>query len=141
TLAEDVVGESAAAIASNLQPGEVAMLENVRFEAGEERNDEDLARRLAGLADCYVNDAFGAAHRAHASAAGVAQFLPSAAGLLLQREIAALSRVLESPEAPVGVIMGGAKISDKIGIIRQFLQRADQILVGGGIANTLLKAR
>jgi phosphoglycerate kinase len=139
-LAGDVVGDSARAIASSLQPGQVAMLENLRFEPGEEQNDPELARRLASLADCYVNDAFGAAHRAHASTEGVAHLLPRAAGLLMTRELQALGRVLESPEPPLVVIFGGAKISDKIGIIRQFMGRADAVLVGGGIANTLALA-
>lgn len=140
-LAEDVVGPSARAIAASLQPGQVAMLENVRFEPGEEQNDPELARALADLADVYVNDAFGAAHRAHASTAGVAAYLPSAAGLLMQRELDALGSVLSEPLRPFVVIFGGAKISDKIGVIRHFLDRADAVLVGGGIANTLLRAQ
>lgn len=139
--ASDVVGPSARAVAESLQPGDVAMLENVRFEAGEERNDPVLARALAGLADVYVNDAFGAAHRAHASTAGVAAFLPAAAGLLMERELDALGTVMANPDAPFVVIFGGAKISDKIGVIQRFLERADAVLVGGGIANTLLKAQ
>jgi phosphoglycerate kinase len=139
-LADDVVGASAQAVAAALQPGQVAMLENVRFEAGEEKNDPALARQLADLADIYVNDAFGAAHRAHASTEGVAKLLPSAAGLLMARELDALGRVLAAPEHPVVVLLGGAKISDKIGVITQFMESADAILVGGGIANTMLKA-
>ena len=139
-LADDVVGPSAQAIAAALKPGDVAMLENVRFEAGEERNAPELASALARLADVYVNDAFGAAHRAHASTAAVAGLLPSAAGLLMQRELDALGAVLEQPRRPLVVIFGGAKISDKIGVIRNFLERADTILVGGGLANTFLKA-
>lgn len=141
TLANDVVGPSAVSISQSLRPGDVALLENLRFEPGEEKNDTDFAQRLAGLADCYVNDAFGAAHRAHASTAAIAQFLPSAAGLLMEREITALGSVLHEPRAPLVVIMGGAKISDKIGMIRVFMDKADRILVGGGIANTLVKAR
>lgn len=112
------------------------MIENVRFEPGEEENSQDLARKLANLADCYVNDAFGTAHRAHASTEAIARLLPSAAGMLMEREVDALSRVVSDPAKPLVVIMGGAKISDKIGIIRQFLALADHILVGGGIANT-----
>jgi len=139
-LAEDVVGPSAQSVAAGLQPGQVAMLENVRFEAGEEKNDPALARQLADFADVYVNDAFGAAHRAHASTEGVAHLLPSAAGLLMARELDALGKVLAAPEHPVVVLLGGAKISDKIGVITQFLGSADAILVGGGIANTMLKA-
>lgn len=140
-FAEDVVGASANAIVEELRPGEVALLENVRFEPGEEQNDPELARKLASLADVYVNDAFGAAHRAHASTEGVAHLLPSAAGLLMANELAALGRVLADPERPMVMLMGGAKISDKIGVLRQFLSKADVILVGGGIANTLLAAQ
>jgi phosphoglycerate kinase len=139
-LAEDVVGPSAQATAARLRPGGLAMLENVRFEQGEERNDPDLARSLAGLADVYVNDAFGTAHRAHASTEGVAHLLPCAAGLLMERELDALGKVLHNPVAPFVVIVGGAKISDKIGVIQRFLERADTVVVGGGIANTLLQA-
>jgi phosphoglycerate kinase len=116
------------------------MLENVRFEPGEEKNDPDFARKLAGLADTYVNDAFGAAHRAHASTEGVAHLLPNAAGLLMARELDALGKVLASPDRPVVVLLGGAKISDKIGVITRFMETADAILVGGGIANTMLAA-
>ena len=141
TLADDVVGPSARQLAANLQPGEVLLLENVRFEAGEEQNDADLARALADLADVYVNDAFGAAHRAHASTAAVAGLLPHAAGLLMQAELEALGRVVDAPEHPLVVIMGGAKISDKVGVIRQFLRDADAILLGGGLANTFLAAQ
>lgn len=140
-LADDVIGSSATSIAERLQPGQVAMVENVRFEPGEEQNDPELARSLSRLADCYVNDAFGAAHRAHASTEGVAHLLPSAAGLLMARELDALGRVLRSPKSPMVVIMGGAKISDKIGVIKQFMERADALLIGGGLANTFLKAR
>jgi phosphoglycerate kinase len=139
-LAEDVVGPSARAIVRSLAPGGVAMLENVRFEPGEEKNDPALARELAELADVYVNDAFGAAHRAHASTEGVAHLLPNAAGLLMARELEALGKVLASPDRPLVVLLGGAKISDKIGVIDRFMASADAILVGGGIANTLLKA-
>jgi phosphoglycerate kinase len=140
TLAEDVVGPSAQSVAQNLASGQVAMLENVRFEPGEEKNDPDFARKLAGLADTYVNDAFGAAHRAHASTEGVAHLLPNAAGLLMARELDALGKVLASPDRPVVVLLGGAKISDKIGVITRFMETADVILVGGGIANTMLAA-
>lgn len=141
TLADDVVGPSAQRLAANLQPGDVLLLENVRFEAGEEKNDSDLAQALASLADVYVNDAFGAAHRAHASTAAVAALLPHAAGLLMQAELEALGRVVEAPEHPLVVVMGGAKISDKVGVIRQFLRDADAILLGGGLANTFLAAQ
>ena len=138
--ARDVVGPEAQAMASSLQPGGVGLLENVRFEPGEEANDPEFARQLASLADCYVNDAFGAAHRAHASTTAVADLLPSAAGLLMQREIAALTKVLESPEHPAALILGGAKVSDKVGVIEHLLDRVDLLLLGGGMANTFLKA-
>ncbi len=140
-FASDVVGPSAQEIAATIEPGQVALLENVRFEPGEEKNDDDLATKLASLADVYVNDAFGAAHRAHASTAGVAGKLPNAAGLLMARELFALSKALDDPARPLVVLLGGAKISDKIGVIRKFLGSADAILVGGGIANTLLAAQ
>ena len=140
-FASDVVGPSAQEISQSIQPGDVALLENVRFEPGEERNDDDLATALAELADVYVNDAFGAAHRAHASTEGVAHKLPHAAGLLMERELSALARALDDPGRPLVVILGGAKISDKIGVIRKFLDTADAILVGGGIANTLVAAQ
>lgn len=141
TFADDVVGPSAQQIAREIQPGQVALLENVRFEPGEEQNDDALSSELAALADVYVNDAFGAAHRAHASTAGVAGKLPCAAGLLMERELSALARALDNPARPLVVLLGGAKISDKIGVIRKFLSAADAILVGGGIANTLLAAQ
>ena len=140
-FANDVVGDSATSLANDLQPGQVLLLENLRFEPGEEKNDPELAKQLAGLADAYVNDAFGAAHRAHASTAAVASELPSAAGLLMASEIDALSKVLERPEKPLVVILGGAKVSDKIGVIESFLGKADAILIGGGMANTFLAAR
>jgi len=140
-FADDVVGESAAKMASVLKPGEVLLIENLRFEPGEETNDPQLAEKLASLADVYVNDAFGAAHRAHASTEEIAGKLPSAAGLLMQSEVKALNNVLNEPEAPLVVILGGAKVSDKIGVIRSFIDKADAILIGGGMANTFLAAQ
>lgn len=139
-FAADVVGDSARQIAGSIRPGQVALLENVRYAPGEEQNDLELARQLAALADCYVNDAFGAAHRAHASTEAVAHLLPNAAGLLMARELEALGTVLAHPERPLIVLLGGAKISDKIGVIERFMETADAVLVGGGIANTLAKA-
>lgn len=139
-LAGDVAGDSAADLAAGLEPGQVMLLENLRFEPGEEKNDLELATRLATLADVYVNDAFGAAHRAHASTAAVAGLIPSAAGLLMAAEVEALSNVLERPAKPLVVILGGAKVSDKIGVIESFLEVADAILIGGGMANTFLAA-
>ena len=125
---------------ANLKSGDVALIENLRFDPREEKNDPEFARALASLADLYVDDAFGAAHRAHASTAGMTQYLPSAAGLLLQREVQALSRVLESPDMPFALILGGAKVSDKIGVINHLLQRVNSVVIGGGMANTFLKA-
>ncbi|OGJ44768.1 phosphoglycerate kinase [Candidatus Peregrinibacteria bacterium RIFOXYA12_FULL_33_12] len=119
----------------------IAMLENVRFDPGEEKNDEKLAKAWAKLADIYVNDAFGCSHRAHASIVGIAKLLPSYAGLLLQREIEVLTEVLDHPQKPLTLIIGGAKIDTKIGVLKEFIHKADNILVGGGIANTFLFAQ
>ncbi len=124
-----------------LQPGEVALLENVRFEAGEEKNDPALNRKLARLGDAFVLDAFGSAHRAHSSVSGVAGELPHAAGQLLQTEVDALSRLLHDPARPYVVIIGGAKVSDKIKVIENLLPRVDRLLIGGGMAYTFIKAR
>jgi phosphoglycerate kinase len=137
-----LVGEAATSAIDNLQPGEVLLLENTRFDPRETRNDPALAAELAGLADCYVNDAFGAAHRAHASTEGVAHLVPKAAmGLLMEREVAYLGRLLSGPEAPFVAVLGGAKVSDKIGIIEQLLDRVDALLVGGAMSYTFLRAR
>src|SRR5207342_2111348 len=111
--------------------GDVVMVENVRFFEGETKNDAALAKRYAALADVYVNDAFGAAHRAHASTVGVAELLPHAAGLLLQREVETLTGILEDPARPLVAIVGGAKVTDKIGVLEAFLERADAVLIGG----------
>jgi phosphoglycerate kinase len=123
-----------------LGPDEVGLLQNLRYDPGEEANDKRFASRLAGLADFYVDDAFGAVHRAHASVVGVAEQLPSAAGLLLQKEVDVLSRLIESPDRPFVLVLGGAKVSDKIGVVANFLRRADAILIGGAMANTFLAA-
>lgn len=139
--ARDVIGDEAHRVVSSLKPGEVALLENLRFDPREEKNDSEFAEELAALADRYVNDAFGAAHRAHASTAGMATFLPSAAGLLLQAEVDALSRVVEHPVKPYVLILGGAKVSDKIGVINHLLDKVDKVLIGGGMANTFLKSQ
>jgi len=138
-LAPDCVGPETEAMVASLGPGDVLLLENVRFHPEEEKNDPEFARALARLADVFVNDAFAAAHRAHASTAGVAAYLPAVAGLLMEREIANLSRALE-PERPFAAVIGGAKISTKIGVLHNLLQRADRLLLGGGMANTFLKA-
>jgi phosphoglycerate kinase len=134
TLAPAVVGEEVRAFAGNLQPGDVLVLENVRYEAGETKNDPALARALAELADVYVDDAFGAAHRAHASVDGVARLVAArAAGRLLEREVSELSRVLEEPARPQVAVLGGAKVSDKIAVIERFTDVADSILIGGAM--------
>ncbi|MFN8593005.1 MAG: phosphoglycerate kinase [Thermomicrobiales bacterium] len=135
------VGPEAERAAVALRSGEVLLVENTRFDAGEEANDSDLARAMSRLGDLYVNDAFGAAHRAHASTVGVAQFLPAYAGLLLQREVSVLSRLLDNPERPFVAILGGAKVSDKLAVISHLLDRVDALLLGGGMANTLLLAQ
>jgi phosphoglycerate kinase len=141
TLAPDVAGEQVAALAEALGEGELLVLENVRFEPGETRNDPDLARALAELADAYVNDAFGAAHRAHASTAGVAQLLPSAAGRLLESEVRTLVDLMESPARPLLAVVGGAKVADKIAVIDRFLGIADAILIGGAMCFPFLAAQ
>ncbi|MFZ9858551.1 MAG: phosphoglycerate kinase [Roseiflexaceae bacterium] len=133
-----VAGAEALDAANNLKSGQVLLLENTRFDAREEANDESLAKEYAALADIYVNDAFGAAHRAHASTEGVARFLPAVAGLLMERELEALAGTLESPIRPFITIIGGAKISDKIGVIENLLTKVDALLIGGGMANTFL---
>jgi phosphoglycerate kinase len=140
SYAHDVTGPAARQMAAGLQFGEVGLIENLRFDPREEQNDEGFARELAELGDCYVSDAFGAAHRAHASTVGVATILPAAAGLLMETENKALSSVLSDAEQPFVVILGGAKVSDKIGVIRSLLDRAHRLLIGGGMANTFLKA-
>ena len=136
-----VAGPEAERAAATLRPGEVLLLENTRFEPGEEANDAELAARLARLGDLFVNDAFGAAHRAHASTVGVAKLLPSYAGLLLQREEIALSRLLKDPERPFVAVLGGAKVSDKFGVLEHLLGRVNALLLGGGMANTVLLAQ
>lgn len=136
-----VAGAEALAAAQSLKAGQVLLLENTRFDAREEANDESLANEYAALADIYVNDAFGAAHRAHASTEGVARFLPAVAGLLMERELDALAGTLENPVRPFITIIGGAKISDKIGVIENLLTKVDALLIGGGMANTFLLAQ
>ncbi len=141
TLAPPGVGEDVARLASALAPGQILLLENIRFEAGETANDGALADALAGLADVYVNDAFGAAHRAHASTEGVARRIPDhAAGLLLEREVSVLTELLRSPSRPMVAVLGGAKVSDKLGVIESFLRAADTILIGGAMCFPFLSA-
>jgi phosphoglycerate kinase len=141
SFAEDCIGPEAESAAKALQPGQILVLENTRFHAGEKANDPDMARQLASLADVFVNDAFGTAHRAHASNVGVTDYLPTAAGYLIEKEIEYLGNALENPERPFVAILGGAKISGKIEAISSLLEKADQILIGGGIANTFFKAK
>lgn len=140
-FAEDCIGPAAEAAAAALKPGEVLVLENTRFHPEEEKNDEGMSRAMAKLADVYVNDAFGTAHRAHASTAGIAAFLPAVAGFLLEKEIKYLGQAIDDPKRPFVAILGGAKISDKIGVIKNLLKKADTILIGGGMANTFFKAQ
>jgi phosphoglycerate kinase len=136
-----VVGAEVETMAAGMAPGRVMLLENVRFEPGETANDPELAASLAALADLYVDDAFGAAHRAHASTEGVAHLLPSYAGLLLERELSELTRVVESPQRPLVVVLGGAKVSDKVGVIDRFLDLADRILIGGAMCFSFFRAQ
>lgn len=140
-LLPDCVGTQVEQALSALSPGQVVLLENVRFHPGEEANEAGFARQLARLADCYVNDAFGTAHRAHASTYGVARLLPAAAGLLLQREVETLSRAVENPVRPFWAIIGGAKLSGKLSVLQYLLDKVDGFLIGGGVAFTLLRAR
>lgn len=140
-FAEDSRGEIAKQAAADLKPGEILVLENTRFYPEESKNDKEMSRELASLADLFVNDAFGTAHRAHSSTVGVADFLPSAAGFLLEKEIKYLGNAIADPVRPFVAILGGAKISDKIGVIENLLKTADKILIGGGMANTFLKAQ
>lgn len=140
TRLDQVTGPPVREAAAVSDPGSVLLLENLRFEEGEEKNSPELSRQLAELADLFVNDAFGTAHRAHASTAGVADYIPAVAGLLMKKEIDTLGRCLENPGRPLVVVLGGAKISDKLGVIRRFLTMADYLLTGGGMANTFLAA-
>jgi len=140
-MAKDCVGEVVEEQAAKLQPGQILLLENVRFYAEEEKNDPGFAAKLAALADIYINDAFGTAHRAHASTEGVARLLPAGAGFLMQKEIEIMGKALANPDRPFTAIIGGAKVSDKIGVIENLLGKVDCIIIGGGMANTFLKAQ
>ena len=139
-LADDIIGESAKSLTANMQTGEVVLLENVRFDSREEANDVEFAKELASLAELYVNDAFGTAHRAHASTAGVAEYLPAVAGFLMEKELNFLGTTLENPERPFMAILGGKKVSDKIGVIDSLLEKVNTLMIGGGMAYTFFKA-
>ena len=139
-MASDVIGEDAKAKAAALKPGEMMLLENVRFHKEEEKNDPAFAKELASMAEIYVNDAFGTAHRAHASTAGVADYLPAVCGYLIQKEISIMGQALEDPKRPFVAILGGAKVSDKIGVINNLIDKVDTLIIGGGMAYTFMRA-
>ena len=139
-LAADVIGEDAKAKAAALKPGEVMLIENVRFHAEEEKNDPAFSKALADMAEIYVNDAFGTAHRAHSSTAGVADYLPAVCGYLIQKEISIMGKALADPARPFVAILGGAKVSDKIGVINNLIEKVDTLIIGGGMAYTFLRA-
>lgn len=140
-MAKDVIGEDANEKAENLQPGQIMLLENVRFHREETDNDPEFAKKLANMAEIYVSDAFGAVHRAHASTAGVAQYLPAVSGLLIEKELKFLGNAVTNPERPFVAILGGAKVSDKIGVIDSLLEKVDTLIIGGGMAYTFFKAQ
>ncbi len=140
-MAPDCVGPEVEKMAAALQPGDVLMLENTRFHAGEEKNDLELAKQMAALADVYVNDAFGSAHRAHSSTEGIARYLPAVSGFLMEQELEYLGRAVANPEHPYIAILGGAKISDKILVVETLLKNCDRLIIGGGMANTFLAAK
>jgi phosphoglycerate kinase len=140
-FAKDIIGEDAKAKAAALKPGQIMLLENLRFDIREEKNGADFAKELASMADVFVSDAFGTVHRAHASTAGVAAFLPAYAGLLVEKELSVMGKALDDPKRPFVAILGGAKVSDKIGVITNLIDKADTIIVGGGMAYTFLKAQ
>ena len=140
-MADDVVGESAKTLAAGLKEKEVLLLENVRFHKEETKNDPEFSKQLASLADIYVNDAFGSAHRAHSSTTGVASYLPAVCGYLIQKEISFIGGALSNPKRPLVAILGGAKVSDKIGVITNLIDICDTIIIGGGMAYTFLKSK
>lgn len=140
-MAPDCIGETVENLVAQMKPKDVILLENVRFHEGEEKNDPEFAKKLAQLADIFINDAFGTSHRAHASTVGVAKFLPAGAGYLMQKEIEIMGNALENPERPFVAILGGAKVGDKIGVIKNLLSKVDVLLIGGGMAYTFLKSQ
>ena len=139
-FANDIIGDDAKAKAAALKPGEIMLLENLRFDIREEKNDADFAKALADMAEVYVSDAFGTVHRAHASTAGVAAYLPAYAGLLVEKELSVMGKALDDPKRPFVAVLGGAKVSDKIGVINNLLEKADTVIIGGGMAYTFIKA-
>ena len=139
-MADDVVGESAKALAADLKEGEVLLLENVRYEKGETKNDPELSKKFADLADVFVNDAFGSAHRAHSSTTGVADYIPAVGGYLINKEIEFIGGALEAPKRPLVAILGGAKVADKIGVITNLIDKVDTLIIGGGMAYTFMKS-
>ena len=139
-LAEDVTGPSARALTENMRPGDIVLLENVRFDPREEKNEESLSKEFASLAEIYVNDAFGTAHRAHSSTEGVAKFLPAVSGFLIEKELNFLGNALENPKRPFMAILGGKKVSEKIGVIDSLLEKVDTLIIGGGMAYTFFKS-
>lgn len=139
-MATDIIGENAKELSETLKPGEVMLLENVRFHHEEEKNDPDFSKKLASLAEIYVNDAFGTAHRAHASTCGVAAYLPSVCGFLIQKELEVMGNALNNPQKPFVAILGGSKVSDKIGVINNLLDKVDVLIIGGGMAYTFMNA-
>lgn len=141
SFAEDCIGPKAQEAVEKLAPGEILVLENTRYHTGEKKNDLEMAKELASFGKVFVNDAFGTAHRAHASNVGVTKFLPAVAGFLLEKEIEYLDQAIENPKKPFVAILGGAKVSDKINVIQNLLNKADTVLIGGGMANTFFKAQ
>ena len=139
-LAQDVVGESAQELTSKMQNGDIVLLENVRYEPGEEKNDPELSKKFASLAEIFVNDAFGTAHRAHSSTTGVADYLPAVSGFLIEKELRFLGNALDNPERPFMAILGGKKVSDKIGVIESLFEKVDVLMIGGAMAYTFFKA-
>lgn len=140
-LADDIIGESAKKLTSDMQNGEIVLLENVRFDSREEKNDKEFSKELASMAEIFVNDAFGTAHRAHSSTAGIAEFLPAVSGFLIEKELKFLGSALENPERPFVAILGGKKVSDKIGVINSLLEKVDTLMIGGAMAYTFFKAQ
>ena len=140
-FSKDIIGENAKQLISGIQDGDIVLLENVRFDSREEKNDEEFSKELASLAEIYVNDAFGTAHRAHSSTEGVSRYLPAVSGFLIEKELEFMGNALNNPKRPFVAILGGSKVSDKIGVIENLLNKVDKILIGGGMAFTFLKAK